>query len=128
MPVHYYRFLRIMAKGRYHVDEMERKWLLICIMMGVALFLGLVAWQMRVDKINMWYDSLIERGKTAEATESAKPKVVDFFACGDNCPGPESKYTVKVYEGVTSSEECAKWGGRWKSFVGWGTTYYCQAR
>lgn len=54
-----------------------------------------------------------------------KPRVVDFFACGDNCPGPAEKYTVKVYEGVKTKEMCDKYGGYFKLFVGWGTTYYC---
>lgn len=55
-----------------------------------------------------------------------KPKIVDFFACGDNCPGDRSQYLVKVYEGVDTKEECEKYGGEFKSFVGWGTTYYCE--
>lgn len=54
-----------------------------------------------------------------------KPNIVDFFACGDNCPGPAEKYTVKVYEGIKTKEICDKYGGYFKSFVGWGTTYYC---
>lgn len=56
-----------------------------------------------------------------------KPPIVDFFACGDNCPGPQEQYMVKVYEGVKDMDECVRIGGTPSSFIGWGTTYYCLA-
>ncbi len=66
--------------------------------------------------------------KSTSSATDVRPPVVDFFACGDNCPGPAEKYTVKVYKGVTDSKECEKIGGKPSSFVGWGTTYFCLAQ
>ncbi|HCC84069.1 MAG TPA: hypothetical protein DEP87_00055 [Candidatus Pacebacteria bacterium] len=65
---------------------------------------------------------------TNTTTTNEKPKIVDFFACGDYCPGDPGQYTVKVFEGVKDEGECLKIGGVPKSFTGWGTTKYCLAK
>lgn len=57
-----------------------------------------------------------------------KPPIVDFFACGDSCPGPAENYTVKVYEGVTDKEACLKLGGEPESFIGLGRISYCKVK
>lgn len=57
-----------------------------------------------------------------------KPPVVDFFACGDYCPGPQEKYTVKVYQGVTDETQCQNLGGTPASFHGWTEVHYCLAQ
>ena len=54
-----------------------------------------------------------------------KPPIVDMFACGDYCPGPQEKYMVKIYEGIQDDVECLKIGGYPASFTGWGVTKYC---
>lgn len=80
----------------------------------ILLFLVLI-----VGGVLLWkYGS----GKTGQ------PKVIDLFACGDYCPEPASNYTVKVYEGVENKEQCLLLGGEWKSYTGWGVTYYCKAQ
>jgi hypothetical protein len=63
-----------------------------------------------------------------ETKITEKPKIVDYFACGDNCPGPREKYMVKVYEGIKDPEECKKIGGEPSSYVGWGTVNFCIAK
>jgi hypothetical protein len=57
---------------------------------------------------------------------SNKPPIIDYFACGDYCPGPKENYMVKVYSGVTDPEECKKIGGIPSSFTGWGITHFCR--
>lgn len=57
-----------------------------------------------------------------------RPRIVKQFACSDYCPGPASKYTVDVYEGVTTEAECNKWGGKFSSYTGWGTFYTCKVQ
>lgn len=54
-----------------------------------------------------------------------KPLIVDFFACGDYCPGPREKYIVKVYKDITDPEKCKTLGGTPSSFTGWTTVNFC---
>ena len=56
-----------------------------------------------------------------------KPAVVDFFACGDYCPGPPEQYTVKVYQDVTDETQCKDLGGTPANFQGWTKVHYCLA-
>jgi hypothetical protein len=62
-----------------------------------------------------------------EQTDISKPPIVDHFACSDYCPGPKEYYMEKVYKGITSEEECRKLGGRFATYVGWGTFHICVA-
>lgn len=63
-----------------------------------------------------------------EMPDSSKlPRIRDHFACSDYCPGPKERYMVKIYEGVTNSDECRKLGGRPSAYVGWGTFHICIA-
>lgn len=57
---------------------------------------------------------------------SNKPPIVDYFACGDYCPGPQEKYMVKVYQGITDPIECKNLGGTPSTFTGWGVTHFCK--
>ena len=59
---------------------------------------------------------------------TTKPLVVDYFACGDYCPGPREKYLIKVYQGITDSAECLKLGGTPGEFTGWGVSHYCEVK
>lgn len=54
------------------------------------------------------------------------PEIVEIFACGDYCPGPPEQYTFKVYKDVLTESDCANLGGKFESFDGWGTQYYCR--
>jgi hypothetical protein len=56
-----------------------------------------------------------------------KPPIVDYFACGDYCPGPTEQYMVNVYQGVTDQKECERIGGRFSQYTGWGTHTFCLA-
>ena len=56
-----------------------------------------------------------------------KPEIVEVFACGDYCPGPEEKYLKRVYDGVIDVGECRKLGGRPYTFIGWGQHTVCIA-
>lgn len=56
-----------------------------------------------------------------------KPPTVDFFACGDYCPGPSEQYTVRVYQGISDETECRDLGGTPASFHGWTEVHYCLA-
>jgi len=49
---------------------------------------------------------------------SQKPPVVEYFACGDYCPGDPKKYMKKVYEGVRDKVECEKIGGKPYTYYG----------
>lgn len=60
--------------------------------------------------------------------DAERPEIVEVFACGDYCPGPEEKYIKRVYDGVTGEEECRKLGGRPYTFIGWGTHTVCEVR
>lgn len=62
-----------------------------------------------------------------KATSANKPAVVEYFACGDNCPGPAEDYTVMVYEGISDEAECKELGGTPLSYTGWGTYTVCVA-
>lgn len=56
------------------------------------------------------------------------PEVVEIFACGDYCPGPEEKYLKRVYDGVTDEEECRKLGGKPYTWIDWGQKWVCEVR
>ncbi|MDX2411091.1 MAG: hypothetical protein QNK34_03965 [Woeseiaceae bacterium] len=56
------------------------------------------------------------------------PAIVEVFACGDYCPGPEEKYTKRVYDGIADEEECRKLGGRPYFYIGWGQHTVCEVR
>jgi len=55
-----------------------------------------------------------------------KPEIVELFACGDYCPNPREQYLEKVYKGITTKEECDRYGGEYSSFTGWETVYFCK--
>lgn len=61
-------------------------------------------------------------------TESEAPKIVEVFACGDYCPGPEEQYLKRVYEGVTDEKECRKLGGRLYMWIDWQQRTVCEVR
>jgi len=65
-----------------------------------------------------------ERDNQSNETEN-KPRIVDHFACSDNCPGPEEQYWVKIYEGVEDREECEKLGGTPLTYYGWSEYHIC---
>ena len=56
------------------------------------------------------------------------PEIVEIFACGDYCPGPEEKYLKRVYDGVTNEVECRKLGGRLYTWIDWGQKWVCEVR
>lgn len=58
---------------------------------------------------------------------ASKPAVVDYFACGDYCPGKREQYIKRVYEGIKDEAECATLGGTPYKFIGWGETKICLA-
>ena len=60
-------------------------------------------------------------------TRSDLPPIVEVFACGDYCPGPESKYIKRVYEGVSDIATCRDIGGKPYSYIGWGQHFLCLA-
>lgn len=60
--------------------------------------------------------------------DSEAPEIVEVFACSDYCPGPESKYTKRVYDGITDEEECRKLGGKLYTYFGWGQRTVCEAK
>ena len=66
--------------------------------------------------------------KKISAVISGKPPIVELFACSDYCPGPAERYTVSVYEGVTTQAECDKIGGKFSSYTGWTTHYICEVK
>lgn len=55
----------------------------------------------------------------------SRPEIVSHFACGDYCPGDASKYTIRIYSGVTDAGECAFLGGFLYTYYGWGETTVC---
>ncbi len=59
-----------------------------------------------------------------EAPET--PRIIEIFACSDNCPGPREQYMKRIYEGVEDEEECRKLGGRLFTIVGWGKRVVCE--
>ncbi len=59
---------------------------------------------------------------------SELPEIVEIFACGDYCPGPEEKYLKRVYDGVIDEEECRKLGGRLYTWIDWGQKWVCEVR
>lgn len=59
---------------------------------------------------------------------SQKPEIVEIFACGDYCPGPEDQYMKRVYDGVTDDEECRRLGGRLYSWIDWQQRTVCEVR
>jgi hypothetical protein len=63
-----------------------------------------------------------------EGDELKKLEVVEVFACGDYCPGPEEKYIKRVYDGVTDEDECRKLGGRPYTYIGWGQHTVCEVK
>ena len=65
-------------------------------------------------------------GQDEEDTPS-RPRIIEVFACGDYCPGPEEKYMKKVYEGVEDKETCLKLGGKPYIYIGWGSHFVCIA-
>ena len=65
-------------------------------------------------------------GNSHKKSNQNKPPVVDYFACGDYCPGPPEQYTIKVYQGVEDEKQCLALGGKPGSFTGWTTRKYCQ--
>lgn len=60
--------------------------------------------------------------------ESEVPEIVEIFACGDYCPGPEEKYLKRVYDGVTDEEECRELGGRLYMWIDWQKRTVCEVR
>ena len=60
--------------------------------------------------------------------ESDVPDIVEIFACGDYCPGPEEKYLKRVYDGVTDEEECRKLGGKPYMLIDWEQRTVCEVR
>jgi hypothetical protein len=59
---------------------------------------------------------------------SDTPRIVEVFACGDYCPGPEEQYIKRVYEGVTDEEECRKLRGKLYTIAGWGKRTICEVQ
>lgn len=57
--------------------------------------------------------------------EVTKPPIVEHFACGDYCPGPEEQYMKKVYEGINNELDCEAVGGTPYTYTGWGTVTIC---
>ena len=71
----------------------------------------------------------VAAGTDYDEKEALKtPKIVEVFACSDNCPGPKDQYMKRVYEGVTDEEECRKLGGHPYTIVGWGKRVVCEVR
>lgn len=56
------------------------------------------------------------------------PEIVEIFACGDYCPGPEEEYLKRIYDGVTDEEECRKLGGRLYMWIDWQQRTVCEVR
>ena len=56
-----------------------------------------------------------------------KPPIVDHFACGDYCPGDQSQYMKKIYEGVKDEDECKKIGGTPYKYIGFVEVNICLA-
>lgn len=69
--------------------------------------------------------SACSTGERNGATD--KPRIIEVFACSDNCPGPEEDYIKKVYEGVEDEGTCLDLGGTPLSYVGWGEFFVCLA-
>lgn len=59
---------------------------------------------------------------------SQKPPVIDYFACGDNCPGPREQYMKRVYQNIHTAEECTKLGGTLYTYVAWTEVTLCLAK
>lgn len=59
--------------------------------------------------------------------QTAKPEIVEVFACSDNCPGPEQQYIKRVYKDVTDEAECRRLGGKPFTVVGWTERRFCEA-
>lgn len=57
-----------------------------------------------------------------------KPDIVEIFACGDYCPGPEEKYLKRVYDGVTEEHQCRELGGRLHTYFAWGWYTVCMVK
>ena len=60
--------------------------------------------------------------------QSELPEIVEVFACGDYCPGPEEKYLKRVYDGITDAEKCRELGGKPYTYIGWGQQTVCEVR
>jgi hypothetical protein len=60
--------------------------------------------------------------------ESEVPKIVEIFACGDYCPGPQEKYLKRVYDGVTDEKECRTLGGKIYTWIGWQQQTVCEVK
>jgi len=73
-------------------------------------------------------ENYLNTPKNSEVSDIEKPPIVDHFACGDNCPGPQEKYMVKIYQGVEDEDECRSLGGKPSSYTGWGTVKICIAK
>lgn len=56
------------------------------------------------------------------------PEILEVFACGDYCPGPEEKYLKRIYDGVTNKRECRKLGGRLYTYFAKGWYTVCEVR
>jgi len=56
------------------------------------------------------------------------PEIVEIFACGDYCPGPEEKHLKRVYDRVTDEEECRKLGGRPYMWIDWQQHWVCEVK
>lgn len=56
-----------------------------------------------------------------------KPRIVEVFACSDNCPGPKETYIRKAYEGVDNEDACLAIGGTPHVYTGWGEFFVCLA-
>ena len=67
------------------------------------------------------------KNQNTKIIEIQKPPIVDHFACGDYCPGPQEQYMVKIYEGITDEAECLKIGGTPYSYRGWIEVNICLA-
>jgi hypothetical protein len=91
----------------------EVRVIMLTALVVTAICLGLIVFRM---------------GRQQPQEQTKRPEIEELFACGDNCPGPQSRYMKKVYSGVEDEEMCRRVGGVWNSFTGWGTTYYCEVK
>lgn len=57
-------------------------------------------------------------GQFGKIQEIERPPVVEYFACGDYCPGEPGQYIKMVYEGIRDEGECKKIGGTPYTFYG----------
>jgi hypothetical protein len=105
--------------------KVNKKIILIILVVGVSL---LFSYFKTTSSTESSLVAISQKSSTVinKEDDSSKPPVVDYFACGDYCPGPKENYMVKVYSGVTNPEECKKIGGIPSSFTGWGITHFCR--